>query len=130
MVAYNPLIDYLFNDKEIVYEENFSCPQPYQRLTIYSDGRAAMCAKTGYGEDKEGYEIVGDANSQSVYDIWHGDKMQKVRDTLSKEDGFKNIKTCLNCYYPRKAIPNEKAKVGDREITIENYVNRKQQVGE
>jgi MoaA/NifB/PqqE/SkfB family radical SAM enzyme len=129
LVAYNPLIDYLFNDKDIIYEDNFSCPQPYQRLTIYSDGTAAMCANAGYGDDKEGYEKVGDANKESVHDIWHGVIMQKVRDTLSKKDGFKNIKTCLSCYYPRKTKPNEKAKVGDREIFIENYINRKQEVG-
>ena len=55
--------------------------------------------------------------------------MQKVRATLSLKDGFKNIKTCLSCYYPRKAEPNEEAKVGDRNILIENYINRKQEVG-
>ena len=130
LVAYNPLIDYLFNDSEIVYEDKFRCPQPYQRLTIHSDGKAAMCANAGYGDDEDDKnEIVGDVNTQSVYDIWHGSKMQAVREQLNKPDGFMAYKNCRGCYYPRKAEPNERAMVGDREIWVENYLNREQEVG-
>ncbi len=35
----------------------------------------------------------------------------------------------LLCYYPRKAIPNERAFVNKREIWIENYINRNQVIG-
>ncbi len=51
-------------------------------------------------------------------------------DIHNQKDGFKCVEVCKKCYYPRKAIPDERAIVGGREITIENYINRKQSVRE
>lgn len=125
LIAYNPLIDYLRKDSEIVYEENFACPQLYQRIVVGSDGKILMCSN-----DEDGEEVIGDANYQTIYEVWHGEKLNKIRGIHNTIDGFKKIKVCTLCYYPRKAAPDEKAKVGDREILIENYINRKQKVGE
>jgi len=125
LVAYNPLIDYLQNDTDIVYEDNFACPQLYQRLVIGSDGQAMMCSN-----DEESQEIVGDANKESIHEIWHGKKLNRIRGIHNQKNGFKCVEVCKKCYYPRKAIPDERAIVGEREITIENYINRKQSVGE
>jgi hypothetical protein len=125
LVAYNPLIDYLQNDTDIIYEDNFACPQLYQRLVIGSDGQAMMCSN-----DEESEEIVGDASQQSIHEIWHGEKLTRIRDIHNKEDGFKCLDVCMKCYYPRKAIPDERAIVDGREIIVENYINRKQKVGE
>ena len=124
LLAYNPLIDYLRNDDEIVYEENFSCPQLYQRLVVGSDGRVMMCSN-----DEDTQHPVGDVNLQTIHQIWHGEKMNSARKILSKKNGFKNISICRACYYPRKAIKDEKAEVSGREIWIENYVNRAQEAG-
>jgi radical SAM protein with 4Fe4S-binding SPASM domain len=124
LIAYNPLIDYLHNDTQIVFEENFACPQLYQRLVIGSDGRVMMCSN-----DEDTKHPVGDAYSQSIHEIWHGEAMNKVREIHSREDGFRELAVCRNCYYPRKAVPDETADVGGRTIVIENYVNRAQQVG-
>jgi len=125
LVAYNPLIDYLRKDSEIVYEENFACPQLYQRVVVGSDGQVMMCSN-----DEDGEEIVGNAYEESIYDIWHGDKLNKIRDIHNQRDGFKTMKVCKLCYYPRKMIPDEPAKVGNRDIIVENYINRKQEAGE
>ncbi len=125
LVAFNPLIDYLRKDKKIVYEENFSCPQIYQRLTIGSDGKVLLCAN-----DEEGEYIIGDVNKESVYDIWHGEKINRVRDIHKKPQGFKEIEVCRKCYYPRKTEVSEKAIVNGREILVRNYVGRKQVIGE
>lgn len=124
LIAYNPLIDYLHNDLQIIYEEDFACPQLYQRLVVGSDGKVMMCSN-----DEDGQHSVGDAYQQTIHEIWHGDAMTSVRELHSRHDGFKELGVCRNCYYPRKAVPDEKANVGDRIITIENYVNRAQQVG-
>jgi radical SAM protein with 4Fe4S-binding SPASM domain len=124
LIAYNPLIDYLHNDTQIIYEDNFACPQLYQRLVVGSDGRVMMCSN-----DEDTNHPVGDAYKQSIHEIWHGVEMNKVRETHSRQDGFKEINVCRNCYYPRKAVPDEVADVGGRSIVIENYVNRAQQVG-
>lgn len=125
LVAYNPLIDYLRKDSEIVYEENFACPQLYQRVVVGSDGQVMMCSN-----DEDGEEIIGSAYEESIYDIWHGEKLNKIRDIHNQEDGFKTMKVCKLCYYPRKMIPDEPAIVAEREIVVENYVNRRQVAGE
>jgi len=123
-IAYNPLIDYLRNDSEILYEENFSCSQLYQRLVIGSDGRAMMCSN-----DEDTSHVIGDANKESISQIWHGDKLNKVREIHKLKDGFKDIKVCTACYYPRKTEVDEESSVNNRKIYIENYVNRSQLVG-
>lgn len=125
LVAYNPLIDYLRKDSEIVYEENFACPQLYQRVVVGSDGKVMMCSN-----DEDGEEIVGDAYNETIHEIWHGEKLNKIRDIHNQPDGFKSMKVCRLCYYPRKMVPDEPARVGDRDIIVENYINRKQTTGE
>lgn len=125
LVAYNPLIDYLRKDSEIVYEENFSCSQLYQRIVVGSDGKVMMCSN-----DEDGENIIGNAYEETIHEIWHGENLNKVREIHNKQNGFKEISVCKLCYYPRKAVPDEQAFVGDREIWIENYVNRKQKAGE
>lgn len=126
LVAYNPLIDYLRNDTEdkIEYLENFSCPQLYQRVVVGSDGNVMLCSM-----DEEGDHIIGNANLQTIHEIWHGEKMNKAREAHSKKDGFKDIEICKRCCIPRKMEFNEKAIVEDREIQIQNYTNRAQEVG-
>lgn len=124
LVAFNPLIDYLGKDTDIVYEDNFSCPQHYQRLVIGADGLAMMCSN-----DEEGTVIVGDANIEPVYDIWHGEKLNKIREQHKKRNGFMEIPVCKKCYLPRATEDGEKAVVNGREFIIKNYVNRRQAIG-
>lgn len=124
MISYNPLIDYLHNDENIVFEENFSCPQYYQRITVSASGIVAMCSN-----DDEVKSVVGNANNESIHNIWHGQKLNKLREIHMKKDGFKDIEVCALCYYPRKTIANEHVRINDREVWIENYINRKQEIG-
>ncbi|MDB0003610.1 radical SAM protein [Alphaproteobacteria bacterium] len=127
LIAFNPLIDYLHNDDEskIVYEENFACPQHYQRLTIGSSGIATMCSN-----DDMMYITTGNTRKESIYDIWHGDKLSQIRSSHSSPDGFKQISACRKCYVPRKTEESEKAFINGREVHIENYINRNQKIGE
>lgn len=123
LVAFNPLIDYLDNDEDIVYDEDFICPQPYQRLVIGSDGKALLCSN-----DEEGLYILGDANNEGIHDIWHGEMLDKVRE-LHKMGKFKDIEVCRKCYLPRATEDSEHAYVNGREIIIKNYINRNQTIG-
>lgn len=124
LIAYNPLIDYLRHDSDILYEEDFACPQLYQRLVVGSDGKVMMCSN-----DEDAQHPVGDAYAQTIYEIWHGEAMANVRRIHSQRGGFKELNVCRHCYYPRKTVPDETAQVNERTITIENYVNRSQTVG-
>lgn len=125
LVAYNPLIDYLRNDSDIVYEDNFSCPQFYQRMFVGSDGRAMMCSN-----DENCHVPLGDAYKESIYGIWHGERLEGMRKLHAKKDGFKKCDVCRACFYPRKAIPDEQVTVDGRTFWVENYINRAQEVGQ
>lgn len=125
LIAFNPLIDYLQNDSDIVYIENFSCPQLYQRLVVGADGSVMMCSN-----DEENDHIIGNANTENVYNIWHGEALNKVRALHKKQDGYKNLDVCKRCYLPRATEASETSEVNGRKFDILNYVNRAQNVGE
>ncbi len=124
LVAFNPLIDYLSKDSEIVYEDDFICCQHYQRLVIGADGKAMMCSN-----DEESSVVIGDAANETIHAIWHGEQLNHYRAVNRRKDGFKQIPLCKKCYLPRKTEDNETAIVNNRTITIKNYVNRSQSIG-
>lgn len=123
LVAFNPLIDYLSNDTNIEYLDKFTCPQQYQRLVIGADGLVMKCSN-----DEESQEIVGDINKESVQDVWHGKKMNAVREMHKQPRGFMESGVCRKCYLPRKTL-DEQASVHGRTFTVKNYSNREQVVG-
>lgn len=123
-IASNPLIDYLGNDEDIVYEENFTCPQLWQRMVIGSNGKVMLCAN-----DEMGSHIIGDANNESIYDIWHGKKLNDAREIHKKHNGVRDLSVCKHCYLPRKT-KREKVEVENRLLNIDNYVDRTQKIGE
>lgn len=123
LVAFNPLIDYLGNDTHIEYLENFSCPQQYQRLVVGADGRVMKCSN-----DEENREVIGDLNTETVHQVWHGEKMQQVRELHQRPRGFMESEVCRRCYLPR-LTQDEEAQVGARTFIVRNYVHRLQLVG-
>lgn len=122
LVAFNPLIDYLDNDTDIDYEPEFTCPQQYQRLVIGADGKVMKCSN-----DEMGRDLVGDVNESTVFQIWHGEKLEAVRG-LHSRCGFQENAVCRQCYLPRSTYI-EQAEVGGREISIPQYTNRIQLIG-
>lgn len=123
LVAFNPLIDYLGNDTHIEYLENFTCPQQYQRLVIGADGLVMKCSN-----DEENREVIGDIKTETVHQVWHGEKMNAVRELHKQDRGFMRSAVCRRCYLPRKT-EDEAAEVGGRTFTVKNYVFRIQEVG-
>lgn len=124
LIAFNPLIDYLGKDEDIIYDEGFLCPQLYQRLVIGSDGKVLLCAN-----DEDGKYLLGDANMESVHEIWHGEKMNHAR-TIHFSGKFKELEVCRKCYLPRATEDSERVFINGREIIIKNYINRAQKIGE
>lgn len=124
MIAFNPLIDYLHNDNDIKYVPDFYCPQPYQRIVIGASGKASMCSSDDFQD-----VTIGDANSQSIFEMWHGKRFEQVREMHRRDCGFKSIKPCKNCFYPRETEVNESVSIQGREVHIESFVNRSQIIG-
>lgn len=124
LIAFNPLIDYLGKDSEIVYEEGFTCCQHYQRLVVGADGRVMMCSN-----DEETSVCVGDAATETIREIWHGERLQRYRDLHRQPEGFKQIPLCTGCYLPRKTEQGERAAVNGQSVPVNNYLNRSQAIG-
>jgi len=123
LLAFNPLIDYLGNDTKIDYLENFTCPQQYQRLVIGADGLTMKCSN-----DEENREVIGDANIETVHAIWHGEKMQAVREMQKQPQGFLQSPVCRACYLPRQTV-DEQSEVDGRIFLVKNYIFREQEIG-
>lgn len=123
LVAFNPLIDYLSNDTHIEYLEEFTCPQQYQRLVIGADGLVMKCSN-----DEENREVIGDIKQETVHRVWHGEKMQAVRNMHLQPRGFMQSAVCRKCYLPRETH-EEEASVSGRVFIVRNYLNRNQEIG-
>ena len=125
-VAFNPLIDYLGNDgiESIVFETDFSCPMLYHRLTICSDGNALPCSN-----DEMSDMIVGNADTQDVYEIWHGKPLREMREVHSRVNGFLQYPVCKHCYLPRKVEEEMHSFDDGREFCVKNYASRAQDIG-
>jgi len=124
LIAFNPLIDYLCRDEDIVYMDEFTCPQQYQRLVVGADGLVMKCSN-----DEENQEVIGDVNQETIHQVWHGEKMQQVRDMMKDPKGFMKSAVCRQCYLPRETSSSEVAQVDGRDFTVLNYVNRSQVIG-
>lgn len=122
-VAASPLLDFLRMDNNREYIDDFTCPVLYERLTIGSDGKAYLCYN-----DEMGSVVVGDANNESVHDIWHGKKLEKSRKIHLDHLGVQELPPCKYCMYPRKT-KKDKADVKGKSINVDNYTNRSQTVG-
>ena len=78
--------------------------------------------------DAMGKYIIGDANKEKIYNIWHGEKMQKVRNLHKKHIGYKEMETCRECFLPRKTV-SVIEKIGNKKIIVEKYTGRTEEVG-
>jgi len=81
-----------------------------------------MCAN-----DEEGKTIVGDANRQSIHEIWHGAEMTRVREIHKRCAGAAELDACAECYLPLKTYDAEVV-VGERTVTAEKYLSGTQKV--
>lgn len=124
LIAFNPLIDYDVNVDQfpIEYVENFVCPQIYQRMIISSNGLVMPCCV-----ETTGNFIMGNANEQSVYDIWHGDKYRLFREVFKNQDGFMKFAECKKCLLTHKTYKNEKGCINGRRFFVENYTCQEKQ---
>lgn len=117
MVSSNPLIDFHQDTRDLPKIPDFSCPQIYQRLVIGADGLCMMCSN-----DETGDFIVGDANTQTIHEIWHGPKMTQVRDWHAAHQGCEKLGPCAQCYLPLETYDDD-VMVGARSVVAEKYVD-------
>lgn len=126
LVESNALIDYLKQDgpDKIEYIPDFHCYEPFQRLIISANGQVLQCINDEYSSN-----FVGDLRTQTVYEAWHGEGLQKLRKqqidgTATSENG-----ACANCYLPRQIEWDNPIEMDGRKIDVFKYVNRAQEIG-
>jgi len=76
----------------------FKCSYLWQRLIISWDGKVFPCfyGDTLLEKDGEAELLLGNANEQSIHEIWHGSQMTQLR-KLHEEGDFSSCKTCRDC---------------------------------
>lgn len=72
-------------------ESIFPCPQLWQRLTIAWDGTVYSCLGDNACRDP-----LGNVREISLYDIWHSEKMSRLRELHSRYEAD-DIDKCLHC---------------------------------
>ena len=124
MVSANPLIDFTISNHDQTKIEDFTCPQPFQRLTIGADGLCMMCAN-----DEPGEIIVGDANLETIYEVWHGQRMTDIRRMHVENTACDELNPCAQCYLPLQTY-DEVVRVEDRTVVAEKYLDGKEKVSD
>jgi len=117
-IATNPLINFSSDRAEgAEYIENFTCPVLWQRLVIGADGQALLCINDELETVK-----IGDLNKESIFDVWHGRKLQKAREIHLKHMGVEKLIPCKVCKLPRKTMDKE-YEVNGRTVKGFEYTN-------
>jgi len=78
------LVDEITINKASRYSESlvnkkFKCRAPFRRLDIACDGSVYVCDPD---RDPKGKLILGNVKEKSIYEIWHSEKIQKMRDAF------------------------------------------------
>jgi len=68
-----------------------ACVLPFRDLNIWADGKAVLCC-----EDWNEEYVVGDLNTQTLDEIWHGPEMSHVRRKHMEKKG-NAISLCAKC---------------------------------
>ena len=72
-------------------EFTFACEHPWEELVISADGLAGLCCL-----DYDLKAQVGDTNTQSIKEIWNGDKLNYYRNKHINLE-YDDINICKNC---------------------------------
>jgi radical SAM protein with 4Fe4S-binding SPASM domain len=72
---------------------DWSCPQPWQRMTIEWDGRILPC-----NNDDIGVFALGNVNDTSIREAWNCEKMKTIR-TMHEKGLSHTIEDCDGCPY-------------------------------
>lgn len=114
-IVYNPLKDYSLTEP---IKTDFICQFPWERLFVAFNGDVQPCSNT-----KEPF-IIGNAEETTLSEIWHGSRMNELRDQHSVGKRME-ISPCNRCSYgidysniwidrdwtdwaPRELLPKEK----------------------
>ncbi|MCG5238923.1 radical SAM/SPASM domain-containing protein [Azospirillum doebereinerae] len=124
LVSANPLIGYTDDTSNLPRVPDFSCPQVYQRLVVGADGRYMMCSN-----DERQEVDIGDANVQTIHEVWHGPEMTRIRELHATHRACGKLVPCAQCYLPLQTY-DDAVQVGGRSVVAPKYVDGKTRVSD
>jgi len=92
---------FLQENKNII-NDNFVCPQPFQRLVVQWDGTVMPCCA-----DINNTLKLGSARKNSLKKIWNSRKLEAIRKLHLNHKHYK-ISTCRTCYVNKNGPFQEK----------------------
>ena len=95
-------------------ETIFPCPQLWQRMAIAWDGIVSPCVG-----DNGTREPLGNVKEKSVYDMWHGERINELRE-MHKNGRVENLEMCNHCDLNKipKEIINYNNKIKNNGVKI------------
>jgi len=85
---------------------NFACAQLWQRLVVLADGDVLPCCGALW-QGNEKLEVLQNVKDVSISEIWHSDKLNKLRD-LHRKGKTHKIKMCRLCNARKFLIKHKK----------------------
>ncbi len=89
--------------------DTFTCPQLWQRMLIFNDGKMFPCCHAFNAPDDL---YLGNLSDISIYDAWHSPKLKQLRDTHKKGD-YQSVSTCYTCAYPKQSVELDVTRIGE-----------------
>lgn len=96
-------------------DPNFVCPSPWQRMTIGYDGKVFPCVSDYLARDP-----IGDVKKETLKNIWHGNKMRKLREAHMKKNAFEKFSSCGDCCHGG-LMEEHDVHVGEKIIKMRKY---------
>lgn len=98
--SYNSLIE----DKKGKENEIIACHVHWGRFNVDSNGEAVVCFNELFkGPQMDRSLVIGDLKTQTIQEIWHGDKLRKIRQSQIEKNpslvDFTDELPCNNCTY-------------------------------
>tara|TARA_B100001175_G_scaffold313610_1_gene321499 strand:- start:1547 stop:2533 length:987 start_codon:yes stop_codon:yes gene_type:complete len=88
---YEPPVEGPLIINNLTINKDADCDEPWNRMTIRANGDVLPCCSFwGY------YLPIGNLNQSSIYEIWHGKEMNKLRSQFINKDLNEICKKCLN----------------------------------
>jgi len=78
---------------------SWPCMRLWSEIVVAWDGRVVTCC-----DDWDTKQVVGNANEQTLLEIWKGDKLRAYRDA-SINNSLDGLPTCSTCWYEWIGVP-------------------------
>lgn len=92
MLSWTNSGDVIANNLDYKTEFRIACPWGNNTMAIHSDGNIVACAV-----DYEGRFVAGNANTQTLLDIWHGNHYNKLRKIHKQHNWDELPDVCKTC---------------------------------